>query len=58
VVIVSLCAVFAVLQTNAEYSEYIFEEGAKWLGIASWCSYYTYTAYELVINSYKNVATN
>lgn len=58
VVIVSLCAAFAVLQTNAEYSEYIFEEGAKWLGIASWCSYYTYAAHELVINSYKNVATN
>lgn len=57
-IIVGLCAAFAVLQTNAKYSEYIFEDGAKWLGIASWCSYYTYAAYELVINSYKNVATN
>jgi len=55
-IIVGLCAAFAVLQTNAEYSEYIFEDGAKWLGIASWCSYYTYTAYQLVVNSYANEA--
>lgn len=27
--------------------EYFFEDGAKWLGIASWCSYYVDTSYGL-----------
>lgn len=28
--------------------EYFFEDGAKWLGIASWCSYYVRTSHQLV----------
>lgn len=30
-----------------ENLEYFFEDGAKWLGIASWCSYYVDTSYRL-----------
>lgn len=29
--------------------EYFFEDGAKWLGIASWCSYYVHTSHQLVV---------
>lgn len=53
-IIISLCAAYAALKTDIENPEYIFEEGAKWIGIASWCSYYTYTAYQLVVNAYAN----
>lgn len=51
--IVGIGVAFAILQTNAEYADYLFEEGAKWLGIASWCSYYTHTAYQAILNSYE-----
>ncbi len=51
---IGLCIAYITLQSNAEYSEYIFEESAKWIGIASWCSYYVHTAYQLVIDSYSN----
>jgi hypothetical protein len=49
---VSLYIAFLILPTNDEYSEYIFEEGSKWIGIASWCSYYVHTAHNFVISSY------
>ncbi len=54
--ITGLCIIFAILQTSTSisYTEYIFEDGAKWLGISSWCSYYSFTAYQFVINSYAN----
>lgn len=29
--------------------EYFFEDGAKWLGIASWCSYYVRTSHQLLV---------
>lgn len=29
--------------------EYFFEDGAKWLGIAAWCSYYVRTSHQLVV---------
>lgn len=32
--------------------EYFIEDGAKWLGIASWCSYYVQTSYIFVINAH------
>ena len=56
-IFISLCGAFAIIQTNARHLEYLFEDGAKWLGIASWCSYYIYTAYQLVLDSYANGAT-
>ena len=28
--------------------QYLLEDGAKWLGIAGWCSYYVVTSYQLV----------
>ena len=30
---------------------FFLEDGAKWLGIASWCSYYTQTAYQALISA-------
>lgn len=30
---------------------FFFEDGAKWLGIASWCSYYVHTSYQLILVS-------
>ena len=33
--------------------EYFIEDGAKWLGIASWCSYYVQTSYIFVIKGHK-----
>lgn len=29
--------------------EYFVEDGAKWLGIASWCSYYVHTCHQLLV---------
>jgi hypothetical protein len=34
------------------YWIYFIEDGAKWIGIASWCSYYVHTSYHFVINAY------
>ena len=50
VILACSCFVFLTLDTTAMYSEYLFEEGTKWMGIACWCSYYTHTAYQLVNN--------
>lgn len=33
--------------------EYLIEDGAKWLGIVSWCSYYAHTSYHLLVNAWK-----
>jgi hypothetical protein len=33
--------------------EYFIEDGAKWLGIASWCSYYVHTSYLFVIKAHR-----
>lgn len=30
-----------------------FEDGSKWLGIACWCSYFTSTSYQLLINALR-----
>jgi hypothetical protein len=32
---------------------YLFEDGAKWLGIASWCSYYVHTSHQLLVNTFE-----
>jgi len=50
VILACSCFAFLTLDTTAMYSEYLFEEGTKWMGIACWCSYYTHTAYQLVNN--------
>ena len=31
--------------------KYLFEDGPKWLGIASWCSYYVHTCHQLLVSS-------
>jgi hypothetical protein len=33
--------------------EYFIEDGFKWLGIVSWCSYYVQTSYLFVINAHR-----
>ena len=33
--------------------EYLIEDGAKWLGIACWCSYYVHTSYVYVIHAHQ-----
>jgi len=30
----------------------LLEDGAKWLGIASWCSYYVHTSHQLLVNTF------
>lgn len=32
--------------------KHFFEDGAKWLGIASWCSYYVHTSYLLLLSAF------
>ncbi len=32
--------------------EFLIEDGAKWLGIASWCSYYAYTSYQFLASTF------
>ena len=32
---------------------YFFEDGTKWLGIASWCSYYSQTSFHLLVGNRK-----
>lgn len=48
---IGLSAAFIYLYLNFEYSEYIFEDGAKWLGITSWCSYYLHTTYQFIVKT-------
>ena len=31
---------------------FLFEDGAKWLGIASWCSYYVHTSHQLLVSTF------
>lgn len=33
--------------------KYFFEDGAKWLGIASWCSYFTHTSYLFLASAFN-----
>jgi len=33
--------------------EYLIEDGFKWLGIASWCSYYAHTSYVFVTQTHR-----
>lgn len=50
--VMALCVAYIILDSKIMISEDIFEEGAKWLGISGWCSYYVYTAYKFVVNAY------
>lgn len=34
-------------------SEYFFEDGAKWLGIASWCSYFAQTSHQFLVSAFN-----
>ena len=32
------------------------EDGAKWLGIATWCSYFAHTSYQIVVKTLPSKA--
>ena len=51
VTVIALCVAFIAFVSEHELSEYVFEEGAKWLGISGWCSYYVHAAYQFVVNA-------
>ena len=58
VIVIALCAAFIAFVAELKLSEYAFEEGAKWLGISGWCSYYVHTAYQFVVNAYTGGNTS
>lgn len=33
-------------------TQFFLEDGAKWLGIASWCSYYVQTSYQFITSTF------
>jgi len=35
----------------ADYQAIVVEDGAKWLGIVSWCSYYSHTSLHFLVGS-------
>jgi len=51
VTVIALCVAFIAFVSEHELSEYVFEEGAKWMGISGWCSYYVHSAYQFVVNA-------
>jgi len=53
--VIALCVTYIVLDSEFTFSEEVFEEGAKWLGISCWCSYYLHTAYQYAVNGYADV---
>lgn len=38
--------------------EHLFEDGAKWLGISCWCSYYVFTSRQLLTSIFGNPSAN
>ena len=38
----------SLLQQIPDNFQHLLEDGNKWLGIASWCSYYTHTSYDFI----------
>lgn len=54
VTVIALCMAFIAFVSEHKLSEYVFEEGAKWLGISGWCSYYVRSAYQFVVNAYTD----
>ena len=54
-IVIALCVTYIALDSKFEFSEDVFEEGAKWLGISCWCSYYLHTAYQYAVNGYADV---
>ena len=56
-IVAGLYAAYCALQSDIGNPEYLFEEGAKWLGITGWCSYFIHTAYQLLAKSYVDSTT-
>jgi hypothetical protein len=52
VTVIVLCVAYIAVVSKIMISEDVFEEGAKWLGISGWCSYYVHTAYQFVVKAY------
>jgi len=49
-IVIASCVTYIVLNSEFTFSDDVFEEGAKWLGISCWCSYYMHTAYQYAVN--------
>lgn len=45
---------YAYLSTLVTDPEYVLEEGFKWLGITSWCSYYCHSVYLFIMMTKEN----
>ena len=58
VIVIVLCVAYIVFVSELKLSEYVFEEGAKWLGISGWCSYYMHSAYHFVVKAYTDGNTS
>ena len=58
VTVIALCMAFIAFVAELKLSEYVFEEGAKWMGISGWCSYYVHTAYQFAVSAYNDGATS
>jgi len=53
-IVIALCVAFIAFVSELKLSEYVFEEGAKFIGISGWCSYYVQTAYQFVVNAHTD----
>ncbi len=53
-IVVAFCVTYILLDSKFTFSDDVFEEGAKWLGISCWCSYYMHTAYQYAVNGYAD----
>ena len=48
-----LCASFFTIESRIDQSEYLLEDGAKWLGITSWCSYFVHTSHQFIVRAFS-----
>ena len=54
-IVVVFCGTYILLDLKFTFSDDVFEESAKWLGISCWCSYYMHTAYKYAVNCYADI---
>ncbi len=56
-VVLVMSAGLTYIYPHVQHPEYIVEEGLKWLGIASWCSYFMHTSYHFIRGSFTGNQT-
>ena len=52
-----MSAGLAYIYPHVQHPEYIVEEGLKWLGIASWCSYFMHTSFHFIRGAFAGNQT-